>query len=183
MADIIERAAAVAADQLAATLPRRWGHVRAVAAKAERISHVVSEPDILVAAAWLHDVGYAPGIADIGLHSLDGARWLLRHGWDKRVAGLVAHHSCALFEAVERGFAMTLVEEFPQESSDVADALWFSDMTTGPDGQDFSVRDRMAEIRQRYGPDDIVTRFWRHAEPTLLEAVSRTEARLERQPM
>lgn len=34
-------------------------------------------------------------------------------------------------------------------------------MTTGPDGQNLSVEDRLAEIRQRYGPDDLVTRFWR----------------------
>jgi sirohydrochlorin ferrochelatase len=50
-------------------------------------------------------------------------------------------------------------------------------MTTGPDGQDLTVTERLAEIRERYGPDHIVTRFWRRAEPTLRRAVARAEGR------
>jgi hypothetical protein len=176
-------AAGVAAEKLSAVLPRRWVHVQAVAAKADRVSRTVPDPDVLVASAWLHDIGYAPDIAETGLHALDGARWLVRNGWDRRIAGLVAHHSCALYEAAERGLAHILAEEFPQEFTATADALWFSDMTVGPDGQDLSVSERLQEIRARYGPDDVVTRFWRHAEPALLDAVERTEARLARQPM
>ncbi|MFG2049209.1 hypothetical protein ACGFIW_17495 [Micromonospora sp. NPDC048935] len=63
-----------------------------------------------------------------------------------------------------------------------SDALWYADMTTGPDGQDFTVMERLAEIRERYGPDDLVTRFWKKAEPALIEAVRRTQARAA-QPM
>jgi hypothetical protein len=68
--------------------------------------------------------------------------------------------------------------EFPLEQSPTSDALWFADMTTGPDGQDLTVDQRLAEIRERYGPDDLVTRFWVKAEAPLLEAVRRTEERL-----
>ncbi|MEV4275848.1 HD domain-containing protein [Actinoplanes xinjiangensis] len=176
-------AADLAATKLAEALPRRWVHVQAVAAKAQRISGAVSEPDLLVSAAWLHDIGYAPDVAETGLHSLDGARWLVRHGWDTRLAGLVANHSCALYEAEERGLAEFLDAEFPRERSATADALWFADMTTGPDGQDLTVDERLREIRRRYGPEDAVTRFWRRAEPSLLRAVERTQARLSDQPM
>lgn len=183
MQDVVETAAGVAAEKLSAALPRRWVHVQAVAAKADSVSRAVPDPAVLVASAWLHDIGYAPDIADTGLHSLDGARWLIRNGWDRRIAGLVAYHSCALYEAAERGFAHILADEFPQEFTATADALWFSDMTTGPDGQDLSVSERLQEIRMRYGPDDVVTRFWRHAEPALLDAVERTEVLLARQPM
>jgi hypothetical protein len=108
---------------------------------------------------------------------------LRRNGWDDRIAGLVAYHSCALYEAAERGLVDALAQEFRQEHTALADALWFVDMTTGPDGQDMTAHERLQEIRNRYGPDDVVTRFWRHAEPALLDAVQRTEARLERQPM
>ena len=31
-------------------------------------------------------------------------------------------------------------------------------MTTGPDGTDLDFEDRMAEVRERYGPDHYVTR-------------------------
>lgn len=183
MSDIVTAASEVAATKLASSLPRRWVHVRAVAAKADRVRRATRSPETLVAAAWLHDVGYAPDIADTGLHSLDGARWLLRGGWDYEIAGLVANHSCALYEAQERGLGDVLAQEFPRQRSAAADALWFADMTTGPDGQDLTVQERLDEIRRRYGPDDVVTRFWRRAEPELLEAVQRTERRLARQPM
>ncbi|WP_112605414.1 HD domain-containing protein [Micromonospora noduli] len=177
-------AAELAEQHLAQTLPRRWRHVQAVAAKAQGLGRSLHlDADVLVAAAWLHDLGYAPDVVDTDFHSLDGARWLLRHGLDDRLASLVAHHSCASYEADERGLGDVLRSEFPQEDSPTADALWYADMTTGPDGQDLAVEERLAEIRQRYGPDDLVTRFWQKAEPTLMEAVRRTQGRMADQPM
>ena len=171
---------------LAAALPRRWNHVRAVAAKAEQVARVLppDDRDALVTAAWLHDVGYAPSVARTGFHPLDGARWLRSCSFDERIVRLVANHSCALWEAEERGLAAELRAEFPAEVSAMTDALWYADMTTGPDGQDFDVRERLAEIHSRYGPDDPVTRFWSRAEPVIIAAVRRTEARLrEAQPI
>jgi hypothetical protein len=182
---LIDQAAEIAEQHLAAALPRRWTHVCAVAAKAERVSAVLPAPDreVLVVAAWLHDVGYAPGIVTTGLHALDGGRWLLQNGLSPRVAALVAHHSCALFEAEERDLAETLTAEFKQEHSATADALWYSDMTTGPDGESLDVLVRLAEVRERYGPDHLVTRFWARAKPTLLAAVARTESLMAAQPI
>lgn len=58
------------------------------------------------------------------------------------------------------------------------DALWYCDMTTGPDGKAVSVEERLAEIRARYGPGDVVTRFVERAEPELVAAVRRVEKRL-----
>lgn len=169
----------IAEQLLARQLPRRWRHVQSVAAKASRLADTLPMPErpVLVAAAWLHDIGYSPGLIDTGMHALDGARWLRNNGYDLRVASLVAYHSCAIYEAEERGLADTLRDEFLPEESPVSDALWCSDMTTGPDGQDLTVTERLAEIRERYGPDHIVTRFWRRAEPTLRRAVARAEGR------
>ncbi|MFF0471495.1 HD domain-containing protein [Micromonospora zamorensis] len=180
-----DHAAEVAEQQLASALPRRWSHVRAVGSKARRLVRLIPPDDheMLVAAAWLHDIGYAPTVRDTGFHALDGARWLLHHGFPSRLAGLVANHSCASYEAQERGLAEDLAVEFPLEESPTSDALWFADMTTGPDGQDLSVEERLAEIRMRYGPDDIVTRFWRNAEHPLLVVVERVRLRLATQPM
>ncbi|MFD6607472.1 hypothetical protein ACFWD1_01120 [Micromonospora chalcea] len=58
---------------------------------------------------------------------------------DERIAALVAHDSRAWLEAEERGLDDVLAAEFRREESAVADALCCSDMTTGPDGQDFEV--------------------------------------------
>jgi putative nucleotidyltransferase with HDIG domain len=73
---------APSAQQLARTLlqqplPRRWAHVQGVAARARNLAPVLgADADLLEAAAWLHDIGYAPGLAVTGLHALDGARYL-----------------------------------------------------------------------------------------------------------
>lgn len=170
----------IAETLLAVQLPRRWSHVQMVAAKSQVVGVIFpdAERSALVTAAWLHDIGYAPALMDSRLHALDGARWLRNQGFDERVAGLVAYHSCALFEAAERGLVKELSTEFADEESPVRDALWYADMTTGPDGQDMSVEDRLAEVRRRYGPDHLVTRFWARAELALMEAVRRTEERL-----
>lgn len=176
----IPEARSLARDLLEDALPRRWSHVQAVGTKAERIGGFLDSPDgqVLSVAAWLHDVGYSPGLVSTGFHSLDGARWLRTQGIDDRVVALVAHHSCAWLEAIERDLDSELHEEFPREESAVTDALCYCDMTTGPDGQDFDAAYRLREIRSRYGPDHLVTRFITKAEPEILAAVRRTEDRL-----
>ncbi|MEV5767170.1 HD domain-containing protein [Micromonospora sp. NPDC052213] len=184
MTDEVERAVRIAEQQLAGPLPRRWRHVQSVGRKAQKLGLLPGvDREVLASAGWLHDIGYAPGIRTTGFHALDGARWLIRQGFDPRLAGLVAHHSCALYEAEERGLADTLAAEFPYEESPTSDALAYADMTTGPDGQDLQVEARLAEIRERYGPDHLVTRFWYRAEPALMASVRRTEARMAAQPM
>jgi hypothetical protein len=67
------------AEGLLGPLGDRWAHVQAVAEQASRIATAVlpaDERETLVAAVWLHDIGYAPALATTGLHTLDGARHL-----------------------------------------------------------------------------------------------------------
>ena len=75
--------------RLAGQLPRRWTHVQAVAAKATRVAQVLdpADRDVLVAAATLHDIGYATELAHTGFHPLDGARWLEDHHFDPQGRG------------------------------------------------------------------------------------------------
>jgi HD superfamily phosphodiesterase len=97
-----------------ALLPRRWAHVQGVAVRARSLAPVLgADADLLEAAAWLHDIGYAPGLAVTGLHALDGGRYLrdARHA-DAMLCRLVAHHSGAIVEAEERGLADVLGLEF-----------------------------------------------------------------------
>ena len=163
---------------LADPLPRRWSHVQGVAARARSIAPALG-PDagLLEAAAWLHDIGYLPDLAATGLHSLDGALYLrdVQHA-EPLLCRLVAHHSCAVIEAEERGLSRLLLSEFDPAPQPLADALTFCDMTTTPDGEQTQVDRRLAEIHDRYGSTHLVSRFINRATPQILEAVGRVHA-------
>jgi hypothetical protein len=160
-------------------LPRRWAHVQGVAAQARSLAPVLgADADLLEAAAWLHDIGYSPGLTATGLHSLDGARHLrdVQHA-GTMLCRLVAHHSCAAIEAEERGLADILALKFEPAPDVLADALTFCDMTTSPDGGHVPVDSRLAEIHDRYGPEHVVSRSIRRATPMILSAVERVQDR------
>lgn len=139
----------------------------------------VTKPDfdVLVVAAWLHDVGYAPNLVETGFHPLDGARYLKSAGFPDRIVNLVAHHSGARFEAAERGLEAELAE-FELEDSPVMDALVTADLTTGPDGETLEYRERIAEILRRYPPDDPVHRAWLVAADPIEGCILRTHWRM-----
>ncbi|HUK71484.1 MAG TPA: HD domain-containing protein [Streptosporangiaceae bacterium] len=175
----VDQARELAQDLLAEALPRRWAHVKGVARRAERVAAGLSQPgSALIAAAWLHDIGYADAAKNTGFHPLDGGRYLRRFGLDEQIVRLVAHHSFALLEAAERGLDGELAAEFPPGDPILTDALCFADMTTSPDGEPVDPDDRLTEIQARYGPGDVVTRFIDRARPDILAAVTRTRERL-----
>ena len=167
---------------LAGSLPRRWSHVQGVAARARTLKPSLGpDADLIEAAAWLHDIGYLPELAHTGLHGLDGARYLRdAHDADPMLCRLVAHHSCAVIEAEERGLAHILTREFTPPPQTLADALIFCDMTTSPDGDQVHVTRRLAEIHDRYGTGHLVSRSIRRATPLILEAVGQVNARAAR---
>jgi HD domain len=178
----LESWAMAQAERLIAPLGERWSHVQAVADKARGVAGVLSaeDADLLVAAALVHDVGYAPSLNRLGFHAVDGARFLRAQGHE-RLARLVAHHSGARFEAEERD----LVEElaaFPVEDGPVLDALTFADMTTGPAGQAMTLAERIEDVQRRYLSDDPVHRAIARARPELQAAVDRTRHRLDGGP-
>ncbi|MEV6968850.1 HD domain-containing protein [Hamadaea sp. NPDC051192] len=162
-----------------AGLEQRWRHVQAVGARAHQLRFAVAddEQDVLIAAAWLHDVGYAPTIAHTGLHSLDGARYLDTVGLPRRVTALVAHHTGARFEAARRGLVAEL-EAYEREDGPLADALATADLTVGPSGQSVSAQERIAEILTRYPPDSPVHQAVAEGRQLLLAAVGRVDARV-----
>lgn len=172
--------AATNAERLLSPLGNRWTHVRQVACQARTVTRVVAsaDRDLLVVATFLHDVGYAPSLSVTGFHPLDGARWVRDHGPNKRLARLVAHHSCAIYEARVRGLDDILLTEFEPEESSTYDALVFCDLTTGPTGNVVSFEERIDEIRERYGPDHEVTTALSLSHSCLAECVARTLARL-----
>ncbi|MEU9603986.1 HD domain-containing protein [Streptomyces sp. NPDC048057] len=171
---------ALSGSLLSEPLPRRWAHCLGVAERARSLAPILgNDAELLESAAVLHDIGYAPSIATTGFHPLDGARFL-RHEEhaDERVVSLVAHHSCAVLEAEERGLRRDLESEFVQEQPELRDALLFCDMTTTPYGKPTTPTDRLAEIVRRYGPDTVVGRFIQRATPEMHAAVHRVERRM-----
>jgi len=160
-------------------LPRRWTHVCGAAARARSLAPVLgADADLLHAAAWLHDIGYAPGLAVTGLHALDGARYLRdAHHADAMLCRLVAHHSYAIAEAGERGLAGVLGREFEPAPYVLSSVLTCCDMTTSPDGELVPVERRLAEIHHRYRPGHLVSRSIQRATPMILSAVEQVHGR------
>lgn len=173
----VDKAEGLACQLLAGTLPPRWQHVQAVAERARsfRLVYDREEARLLVASAFLHDIGYAPGVKQTGFHPLDGARHLRRLGFDERIVGLVAHHSCADIEATFHRMEGRLAREFPIDHRLPHDALLYCDLTTGPNGEALSIDERLVDIRARYGPEHLVSRFINVAEPEMRAAVARAE--------
>jgi HD superfamily phosphodiesterase len=171
---------AVRAAELLADLPDRWVHTEGVVRRARRVSETMSSDDgeMLVAAAYLHDIGYAWTLAQTGFHPLDGARHLRELG-EERLAGLVAYHSGAEAEARLRGLGDQLAQ-FDRESSEVADALTYCDVTTGADGAVVGIDERLSDVEDRRDEDDPVVVALRLARPEIERAVNVIEAKLER---
>jgi hypothetical protein len=150
--------------------PRRRAHVMKVAATLKK----AGVRDRVVAAGWLHDVGYSESLATTGLHALDGARYLAACGWDPIVVSLVAYHTGAEYEAEERGLheELAVFDRPPQHELDL---LILADLTSSPVGEPVSVDARLAEIRDRYPPGDPVHEAISQAADYLRACAARAE--------
>ncbi|HWS38871.1 MAG TPA: HDIG domain-containing protein [Actinoplanes sp.] len=163
------------AEELIGDSGNRWKHTAGVAARAAELAGRLGlDPDILVTAAWLHDVGYAETIALTGFHPLDGAVHLSAEGWPARITGLVAYHSGARFVGAARGLAAEL-SAFPDERSLMADALTYADQTTGPSGLRVDTEARYAEMLLRQGPCSWNARVDPERRPHLRAVTARVE--------
>jgi hypothetical protein len=166
------------AEELLAPLGDRWAHVQGVVRQAERVAAILpaKEREVLVAGAYLHDLGYAPALTETGFHALDGARHLRALGHE-RLAGLVAYHSGARGEAELRGLTVELAE-FTDEASATSMALTYCDMTTGPAGEVITYEERLAGVEHRYGAEHVVARSVRQARTEVERSTAFVEGRL-----
>ena len=176
---VIATARGLARKLLRKVLPERWAHSQGVASRAAEVAVTVPGVDrpVLIAAAWLHDIGYAPALHETGFHPLDGALYLRSKGWDDRLIALVAHHSGARFVPVERGFEV-MMAQFDFEEGPVSDALTYADQTVGPHGRRMTVTYRIAEAITRHGPDSPNARARVDRVPYLLAVAERVEQQL-----
>ena len=129
----------------------------------------------IVAAAYLHDVGYSPRCRRTGWHPYDGARWLANQGHEPEICRLVMWHTAAWHEGRLRGLYADAVAEFgpPDQNSLDTAVLAASDMLTGPAGQTLTVDERLADIAHRYQPTSVVARAMTAAGAELRALVDR----------
>ncbi|GAA3918442.1 HDIG domain-containing metalloprotein [Actinoplanes auranticolor] len=166
------------AYELLAPLGNRWRHTAGVAARAAELAAPLEvDRDVLVAAAWLHDIGYAERTVVTGFHPLDGARHLEQLAWPARIVGLVAQHSGARFVAAARGLAEALAA-YPDGGGMISDALTYADQTVGPDGTRVTTGRRHDEMLRRHGPASWNARVDHVRLPHLRAVADRVEHRL-----
>lgn len=157
----------------------RWAHVVAVGQTSEalRQAHPDRVGEAVLAAAWVHDLGYAPELAQTGLHALDGALALRRLGAPVEVVALVGHHTGAAFEAEERG----MLEEWqrlPTPDPQALDILTMIDLAASPTGQPVRDVDRVDEILRRYEREHPVHKAVTRSQDELLASSARAKQRL-----
>lgn len=156
---------------------QRLRHIAGVARRADfAATRLVpnEERDVVVSAAWLHDIGYAPGLIDTGSHSIDGALHLLRLGAPGNVVGLVAYHSAAEQEVAARRLSVRLAD-FPRPRGQLLDLLTYADMTTDPNGYETTAAERLDGILARYAKSDPVHVSVADARLKLLATVQRVQ--------
>ena len=167
------------AGELLGVGSERWRHTAGVAERAGELTAIVPREDreLLIAGAWLHDIGYASALRVTGFHPLDGADGLARRGWPSRLCGLVAFHSGAVFVAEDRGLD-TALRKYDEERSALADALTYADQTVGPGGVRMAFADRVADMLRRHGPESPNARVHVRRGPYLAAVAERVAARL-----
>lgn len=169
-------AEAIARD-LVGSMEPRWSHLRAVGRVAEELAATKGIGEHVVAAAWLHDIGYGERIIRRGFHPLDGAIFLQSVGAPEDVVALVAWHTGASYEAQQRGL-LTELERLPCPRADDLDALTLVDLATSPTGEPILDVDRIAEILTRYQETDAVHRAVVESTQYLLQSSARAKTRL-----
>ena len=176
---MVSDARGLAKRLLRSRTPERWRHTRGVAKRATELAVTVRPKDgpILIAAAWLHDIGYANALHNTGFHPLDGALYLRDRNWPPQICSLVAHHSGARFIPGRRGLT-SLMAEFDFETDPLSDALTYADQTVGPGGRRVTITYRIAEAITRHGPDSPNAQARIDRVPYLLAVAERVEQRL-----
>ncbi len=156
----------------------RWEHLSAVGELADVLAVWTGRvPAHVVAAAWLHDIGYAPDLVCTGFHPLDGAWFLQSLGYPPEVVSLVGWHSAAEREAHYLGLSRDLLRLGRPEQADL-DLVTMFDLVTGPHGDLTRVEDRIQEVLQRHGPGTVVFEGMSRSRQYLFGCAGRSRARL-----
>lgn len=173
---VIDAAAALAAELLDG-VGSRLDHSIAVAHRAEQLTAnwVQDQREQVIAASYLHDIGYSPKCRRTGWHPYDGARWLAKHDHDSALCRLVMWHTAAWHEGRLRGLLDDAVAQFgqPNPESIGSAILAAADLSTGPAGQLMTIDERLADIKRRYSSTSVVARALAEGEVEMRYLVKR----------
>lgn len=167
------------ASSLLKPLGNRWKHTQGVVKQAQKIEKLLKqeERDLLLAAAYVHDIGYAPSLRKTGYHSIDGAYYLRDHR-QERLASLVAHHFEA-YTVVQQLDLIADLENFPREYSIIADALDYCDLTSDSAGNIVTFQERLDDILRRHPDAHPITYATYEAIPALRKTYERIQQLLD----
>ncbi|MFD1721369.1 HD domain-containing protein [Amnibacterium endophyticum] len=159
--------------------PQRMAHSAGVAHVVGRTATALALPerDLLVAAAWLHDVGYASPAVRRRVHGVDDAVRAEAAGMPPLVVELVAHHSCAVLEARRAG-VHDVLRRFAPPPAPLMDVLDHADAVVSKQGLPRTSTIRLWEAVHRHQDDRIRYEALLVALPARERAVRRVEARL-----
>ena len=189
-AEYVEHAATISPEEardlaasLLSDLTQRRAHDLAVGELCDRVAHAAKLDErtlaTAVAAAYLHDVGYAAPLKQTGFHPLDGARYVRSRGWDV-TARLVAHHSQAQLQADILGLSLA---EFLPVGGILQDLVDYADLRAGPDGTLVSVDERLRGIATRHDPSSAPALALDRRRPLVEALVRRIEDRCGGDPL
>jgi hypothetical protein len=173
-----EWAIGLAEELLATDVPRRWAHAQGAIRRARSVVGLTeSDRELLVSAVALHDIGFSHrlGLEPSGFPLYDSVRHLESIGAPRRLICLVANHANARVEGDLRGLGEQIAR-YEDEKTPVRDALWYSCLTAGPDGQPMDFESRVEEWLVRYADDPVMGTFTERSLPELRAAVDRVEA-------
>ncbi len=131
----------------------RYAHIASAVQLAQRIENACgSFGGKLILATLYHDLGYSKQWNVTGFHPVDGAIAARNHGLDEDIAQAVLYHSGSWCEA--RLMCPDLDEDYAAECRmmelPLARAVTYCDLHTGPQGQSFSLDDRLNDVRRRH---------------------------------
>lgn len=152
-------ACSLAGEYLKNDYPQRWARTVMVAAETRRLAQLLlpDHADVLHAAAWLHDIGYAQPLVATGVQPLDGADVIRRFHFPRPVAELVAHHTGAETDTVQRDLTPALAD-YERPPQPLLSVLSCADLCTGPRGDVLEPVARVDEVLRRYAPEHPVHR-------------------------
>lgn len=175
-----QRARALAADVFALD-PPRLAHSESAARQAAKACSRLNrqDADLIIAAAWLHDIGYADSLKTTGFHPVDGALALIRLDWPDRVVRLVAHHGGATLEAPYYSVAhhLGVIDAVPGVPPEI---LIYADMTSSPTGALVTPAERIEGMRSGLADSPVPAEVSEERLSHLLRTANAMASRIDR---
>jgi putative nucleotidyltransferase with HDIG domain len=131
----------------------RYAHIVGVVSLANEVESAYKEfGGKLKLAALYHDIGYSAQYRVTGFHPVDGAMAARKHGLSEEIAQAILYHGGSWKEAqlLRPDLKEYYADQCQMMATPLSRAMTYCDLHTGPNGEAFSVEERLADIRQRH---------------------------------